>query len=66
LPEDLEDGDTALLALLAPLIPQTALRARVGDAAWFYGRRADQSLLRYAVDARGAEPGWEGNARADG
>ncbi|MGH3337983.1 MAG: DUF7380 domain-containing protein, partial [Propionibacteriaceae bacterium] len=41
----LTDEQRALLALIAPLIEQPSLRARVADVAWFYGERSRTDLV---------------------
>lgn len=67
LPSDLTSEQIALLARVAPLIEQSALRARVADVAWFYGDRSNVAVLDMAVDAYRsaslAEAGWFGGGR---
>jgi hypothetical protein len=55
-PEDLSPDQVALLAHIAPLVENTALRARVADVAWCYGNRGRRDLLDIAVDAYRSTP----------
>ena len=56
IPSDLDRGEIELLALIAPLIEQPVLQARVADVAWFYGDRRRVELLDLAVDAYRSAP----------
>jgi hypothetical protein len=66
LPSDITDEQLALLARLAPLIQQPALKARVADVAWFYGDRSNVALLDIAIDAYRSAPLTEAVWFADG
>lgn len=55
-PEDLDAGQIALLARIAPLIDRDDLRARVADVAWVYGDRSDIAMLDRAIEAYRAAP----------
>ncbi|WP_309104958.1 DUF4209 domain-containing protein [Microbacterium sp.] len=50
LPSDLDDDQLALLAAAAPLVEHRAVRARLADVAWTYGRR-DDALMQLAIDS---------------
>ncbi|TDB86172.1 DUF4209 domain-containing protein [Actinomadura sp. 7K534] len=66
-PSDLDAGQLAMVARLAPLIEQPMLRARVADVAWFYGDRSKVELIDIAIDAYRSWPldprGWERHGR---
>jgi hypothetical protein len=55
-PEDLSPDQLDLLAHIAPLVQNPALRARVADVAWCYGNRGRRDLLDIAVDAYRSAP----------
>lgn len=55
-PADLGADQVALLTRIAPLVERDDLRARVADAAWVYGDRADVEMLDRAIDAYRAAP----------
>ena len=59
LPSDLDANELALLSRIAHLMDDTdnaSLRARVCDVSWFYGNRADVTLLDRAIAAYTACP----------
>lgn len=56
LPSDLSTERIALLARIAPLVEQQALKARVADVAWTYGDRSNLAMIDMATDAYRAAP----------